>query len=110
FFLQAEDGIRYLTVTGVQTCALPIYPLLSLMHKPDPALPADEQDKRSVIPIERKDWDTWLNGSIDEAMALVKLPGLDLFSHGAADPAQDVPLPVKPSQERHARAARTRLH
>src|SRR5256886_14511232 len=23
--LQAEDGIRYLTVTGVQTCALPIY-------------------------------------------------------------------------------------
>src|SRR5688572_11378779 len=25
FFFQAEDGIRYLTVTGVQTCALPIY-------------------------------------------------------------------------------------
>src|SRR5256886_10124468 len=24
FFLQAEDGIRDLTVTGVQTCALPI--------------------------------------------------------------------------------------
>src|SRR2546430_13678221 len=23
-FFQAEDGIRYLTVTGVQTCALPI--------------------------------------------------------------------------------------
>src|SRR5205085_7603637 len=29
FFLQAEDGIRVLTVTGVQTCALPIYQLLS---------------------------------------------------------------------------------
>src|SRR5205085_9454375 len=27
FFFQAEDGIRDLTVTGVQTCALPI-----LMH------------------------------------------------------------------------------
>src|SRR5579859_8213037 len=26
FFVQAEDGIRYLTVTGVQTCALPISP------------------------------------------------------------------------------------
>src|SRR2546430_4333809 len=26
FFFQAEDGIRDLTVTGVQTCALPIYP------------------------------------------------------------------------------------
>src|SRR5256886_11803989 len=24
FFFQAEDGIRYLTVTGVQTCALPL--------------------------------------------------------------------------------------
>src|SRR2546427_1193902 len=27
FFFQAEDGIRDLTVTGVQTCALPIYNL-----------------------------------------------------------------------------------
>src|SRR5205809_920953 len=24
FFFQAEDGIRYVAVTGVQTCALPI--------------------------------------------------------------------------------------
>src|SRR5712664_2416041 len=28
FFFQAQDGIRYLIVTGVQTCALPI----SLRH------------------------------------------------------------------------------
>src|SRR5688572_31259766 len=27
FFFQAEDGIRDLTVTGVQTCALPIFPV-----------------------------------------------------------------------------------
>src|SRR5256712_6789181 len=27
FFFQAEDGIRDLIVTGVQTCALPIYPV-----------------------------------------------------------------------------------
>src|SRR5206468_4650850 len=26
FFFQAEDGIRHLIVTGVQTCALPISP------------------------------------------------------------------------------------
>ncbi|CAN0590959.1 unnamed protein product, partial [Ectocarpus sp. 12 AP-2014] len=26
FFFQAEDGIRDRLVTGVQTCALPIYP------------------------------------------------------------------------------------
>ena len=25
FFFQAEDGIRDTSVTGVQTCALPIY-------------------------------------------------------------------------------------
>src|SRR2546425_357869 len=29
FFFQAEDGIRDKLVTGVQTCALPIYPVLS---------------------------------------------------------------------------------
>src|SRR5688572_32732675 len=33
FFFQAEDGIRDLTVTGVQTCALPILPLLILSEK-----------------------------------------------------------------------------
>src|SRR5216683_6154633 len=27
FFFQAEDGIRDLIVTGVQTCALPIFPM-----------------------------------------------------------------------------------
>src|SRR2546429_9959395 len=25
FFFQAEDGMRFVAVTGVQTCALPIY-------------------------------------------------------------------------------------
>src|SRR5438309_5005694 len=30
FFFQAEDGIRDGTVTGVQTCALPIYPISDL--------------------------------------------------------------------------------
>src|SRR2546430_16084592 len=37
FFFQAEDGIRDLTVTGVQTCALPIWPLalkVTLPEKP----------------------------------------------------------------------------
>ncbi|ESE43079.1 hypothetical protein SHD_0283, partial [Shewanella decolorationis S12] len=30
FFFQAEDGIRDHCVTGVQTCALPIWPILWL--------------------------------------------------------------------------------
>src|SRR5215213_9373240 len=29
FFFQAEDGIRYWSVTGVQTCALPIFALIA---------------------------------------------------------------------------------
>src|SRR6266568_8546677 len=33
FFFQAEDGIRDGTVTGVQTCALPIW--LLLLHRRD---------------------------------------------------------------------------
>src|SRR2546430_12034356 len=32
FFFQAEDGIRDLTVTGVQTCALPIYVILVVVQ------------------------------------------------------------------------------
>src|SRR3712207_8950838 len=28
FFFQAEDGIRDIGVTGVQTCALPIFPMM----------------------------------------------------------------------------------
>src|SRR2546427_10385237 len=33
FFFQAEDGIRDLTVTGVQTCALPIYRALGTANR-----------------------------------------------------------------------------
>src|SRR2546427_6490218 len=35
FFFQAEDGIRDLTVTGVQTCALPIFQSREQSHDPD---------------------------------------------------------------------------
>src|SRR2546430_4864157 len=35
FFFQAEDGIRDLTVTGVQTCALPISFLPHRRNHPD---------------------------------------------------------------------------
>src|SRR2546430_7463472 len=31
FFFQAEDGIRDLTVTGVQTCALPIFLIFAII-------------------------------------------------------------------------------
>src|SRR5437773_5929255 len=41
FFFQAEDGIRDRDVTGVQTCALPIYPAGNAVGTPAlTALPA----------------------------------------------------------------------
>src|SRR5256886_15459432 len=40
FFFQAEDGIRDLTVTGVQTCALPISgPEFPAIKRPAPTPP-----------------------------------------------------------------------
>src|SRR5688500_19264980 len=33
FFFQAEDGIRDYKVTGVQTCALPIFPRHTSLHQ-----------------------------------------------------------------------------
>src|SRR5205085_6268726 len=47
FFFQAEDGIRDLTVTGVQTCALPICPKEHLM--PRILVIDDQSDVRAMI-------------------------------------------------------------
>jgi len=66
--------------------------LLNRMHKPDPSLPAHAQDKRSVVSIEQADWEQWLHGSTEDALALVRLSPEELFAHGPADPAQQVPL------------------
>ncbi|RYG85495.1 MAG: hypothetical protein EON58_22930, partial [Alphaproteobacteria bacterium] len=64
------------------------HPLLRRMHKPDPKLPADQQDKRAVVPLEPGLWDEWLNGSIEQAEGLIKLPPEHLFAAGpAARPA-----------------------
>src|SRR2546427_2183466 len=49
FFFQAEDGIRDLTVTGVQTCALPIWPLAGTPHC-RPAAGTTAQS-RSALPL-----------------------------------------------------------
>jgi putative SOS response-associated peptidase YedK len=55
------------------------HPLMSRMHKPDPKLPSDQQDKRSVVAIEQADVDTWLRGSIDEASELVVVPSMEVI-------------------------------
>ena len=64
--------------------ALDSHPLMSRMHKPDPKLSADQQDKRSVIPIEVQDIDQWLAGTVREAGKLLRLAPVDVFE---AEPA-----------------------
>src|SRR5438105_14703793 len=63
FFFQAEDGIRDPLVTGVQTCALPIFrsgqPLVEGVrpeHRPEPAVEGDELGGRSEERRVGKEW------------------------------------------------------
>lgn len=58
------------------------HPLMRRMHKPDPALPPDQQDKRSVIPIERGDIEQWLAGTVEEAAELMRVPPPGAFDAG----------------------------
>jgi putative SOS response-associated peptidase YedK len=75
------------------------HPVLSLMHRPDLGadknpLPPEQQDKRTIVALEARDWKQWLHGTRTEAAALIQLPVADLCAHGAADPAQQADLPV----------------
>ena len=55
------------------------HPLMGRMHKPDAKLPPDQQDKRSVIPLEAHDFDRWLTCTVEEARGLLKVPPVELF-------------------------------
>jgi putative SOS response-associated peptidase YedK len=50
------------------------------MHKPDPKLPSDQQDKRSLIPLEPHDFDRWLTCTVEEAKEMLKVPAVELFA------------------------------
>src|SRR2546421_1045262 len=52
FFFQAEDGIRDLIVTGVQTCALPILRSFSISSSGRPKLSPMASEKRAT----RSEW------------------------------------------------------
>src|SRR5258707_6806177 len=52
FLFQEEDGIRDIGVTGVQTCALPIWNRLDQPTAVRPRAPPD--DRRSLIPDGRR--------------------------------------------------------
>lgn len=56
------------------------HPIMRRMHKPDPKLPSDQQDKRSVVPIELEDVHTWLAGTVPEVAKLLRTPADDVFT------------------------------
>ena len=62
------------------------HPLMRRMHKPDPALPPDRQDKRSVVVLRAQDEAAWLHGSPAEAAAVVGLAPEEVFD---ATPLQE---------------------
>ena len=55
------------------------HPLLGRLHKPDPKLPVDDQDKRSVVPLEPDQWGAWLSASVAEAVAMLVPPPTKRF-------------------------------
>ena len=44
------------------------------MHKPDPDLPPNAQDKRSVISVEQRDVKLWLEGELSDILGLLVPP------------------------------------
>lgn len=75
------------------------HPVLCHMHRPDlgadqQPLPPHQQDKRTIVVLERDDWQRWLQGSREEAAALVRLPDAQLYAHGPADATISARLPL----------------
>jgi len=55
------------------------HPLLGRLHKPDPKLAADAQDKRSVVPLDAGQWTAWFAATPDDALAMLLAPPIELF-------------------------------
>lgn len=53
------------------------HPIMNRMHKPDPKLPADQQDKRSVVAIEQGDVERWFRGSTKDVAELLTPPAIE---------------------------------
>src|SRR5256886_6316300 len=69
FFFQAEDGIRDLTVTGVQTCALPICadelgPVIPRTFPPAPGWSPDGHRIKAPLEYSRGPEKTWVYGGL----------------------------------------------
>jgi putative SOS response-associated peptidase YedK len=60
------------------------HPLLGRLHRPDPDLPPEAQDKRSLVPLAPSQWDSWLRGSEADARALLTAPPAAWFDDADA--------------------------
>lgn len=60
------------------------HPMLARLHKPDPKLPPDKQDKRSLAHIEPQQWDRWFHGTVGEALQLVRPAPVEVFDQSDA--------------------------
>src|SRR5207245_8362194 len=103
FFFQAEDGIRDATVTGVQTCALPIYPDvqcdladLRLVEVPDRVDPRRHVAELCAVPEEELGLVARPDNDSVRPRAVV-LDALALARHLVpnADPARNVAVVVR---------------
>ncbi|MFX1682625.1 SOS response-associated peptidase family protein [Mitsuaria sp. CC2] len=66
------------------TCNCDGHPLLGRLHKPDPKLPPDQQDKRAVVHLEPAAWSIWLSGSVDQARDLIHPAPAEFFDRADA--------------------------
>lgn len=76
------------------------HPLMRRMHRPDATRPPALQDKRSVVPIEPADVDTWLHAPLAQAAQLLRLAPVEVFAAApepAVPAAPAVSLPAQPS-------------
>ena len=64
------------------------HPLMRRMHKPDPKLGPDRQDKRSLVLLEPQDFDQWLAGTVEDASGLIRLTPVERFDAGPMPAAQ----------------------
>src|SRR2546430_4869991 len=74
FFFQAEDGIRDLTVTGVQTCALPIWKVWSDLQTADALTEACKSV--SIVAMPKYDSSTTITQMLERSTG-TQIPGDD---------------------------------
>src|SRR2546430_10597933 len=104
FFFQAEDGIRDLTVTGVQTCALPIYFSLSrVVFNPATLGRGDDELQHTLThefthvafgPVTSNATPVWLIEGLAEYVAFADEKASDAFISRAATHVTGTDLPA----------------